>query len=104
MMHALAGSPNSVLHATYDYYDTAQETLIVVAAGSACHSLVRQSRLPQTGVGLDQQAALELLVRDENIKPVDGGTQRCSFTYADDGIDTLVKIIANKNGVASGNI
>ncbi|MDP2239251.1 MAG: bifunctional UDP-4-keto-pentose/UDP-xylose synthase [Burkholderiales bacterium] len=44
------------------------------------------------------------IVRGENIKLVDGGTQRRSFTYVDDGIDALVKIIANKNNVASGNI
>ncbi len=44
------------------------------------------------------------IVRGENIKLVDGGTQRRSFTYVDDGIDALVKIIANKNGVASGKI
>jgi nucleoside-diphosphate-sugar epimerase len=44
------------------------------------------------------------IVRGENIKLVDGGTQRRSFTYVDDGIDALLKIIANKNDVASGNI
>lgn len=44
------------------------------------------------------------IVRGENIKLVDGGRQRRSFTYVDDGIDALIKIIDNKNGVASGNI
>jgi len=44
------------------------------------------------------------IVRGENIKLVDGGTQKRAFTYIDDGIDALVKIIANKNGIANGNI
>ncbi len=44
------------------------------------------------------------IVRGENIKLVDGGKQRRSFTYVDDGIDALIKIIDNKNGIASGNI
>ena len=35
---------------------------------------------------------------------VDGGAQRRSFTYIDDGIDALVKIIENKNGAANGRI
>jgi nucleoside-diphosphate-sugar epimerase len=44
------------------------------------------------------------IVRGEPIKLVDGGTQRRSFTYIDDGIAALMKIIANKDGVASGQI
>ena len=44
------------------------------------------------------------IVRGENIKLVDGGQQRRSFTYVDDGIDALMKIIDNKQGIASGNI
>ncbi len=44
------------------------------------------------------------IVRGENISLVDGGQQKRAFTYIDDGIDALVKIIANKNGVASGKI
>jgi len=44
------------------------------------------------------------IVRGEPIKLVDGGTQKRSFTYIDDGIDALVKIIANEDGVASGKI
>lgn len=44
------------------------------------------------------------LVRGEEIKLVDGGTQKRAFTYVDDGIDALVKIIHNKGGVASGQI
>ena len=44
------------------------------------------------------------IVRGENIKLVDGGTQKRAFTYIDDGIDALLKIIANEDKVASGNI
>ncbi|MBI3938816.1 MAG: bifunctional UDP-4-keto-pentose/UDP-xylose synthase [Betaproteobacteria bacterium] len=44
------------------------------------------------------------IVRGENIKLVDGGNQRRSFTYIDDGIDALMKIIENRHGVASGRI
>jgi nucleoside-diphosphate-sugar epimerase len=44
------------------------------------------------------------IVRGENIQLVDGGAQKRSFTYADDGIDALVRIIANEGGVASGKI
>ncbi|MBI2311023.1 MAG: bifunctional UDP-4-keto-pentose/UDP-xylose synthase [Betaproteobacteria bacterium] len=44
------------------------------------------------------------IVRGEEIKLVDGGTQKRSFTYIDDGIDALMKIIENRNGVASGKI
>ncbi|MCB1777965.1 MAG: bifunctional UDP-4-keto-pentose/UDP-xylose synthase [Candidatus Competibacteraceae bacterium] len=44
------------------------------------------------------------IARGESIKLVDGGAQRRSFTYIDDGIDALMKIIANPNSVASGQI
>ena len=44
------------------------------------------------------------IVRGEAIKLVDGGTQKRTFTYIDDGIDALIKIIANDAGVASGKI
>jgi len=44
------------------------------------------------------------IVRGEPIKLVDGGHQKRAFTYIDDGISALMKIIANKDGVASGNI
>jgi nucleoside-diphosphate-sugar epimerase len=44
------------------------------------------------------------IVRGENIKLVDGGRQKRAFTYIDDGIDALMKIIANKNGVAKSQI
>jgi len=44
------------------------------------------------------------IVRGEPIKLVDGGNQKRAFTYIDDGIAALTKIIANDNGVASGKI
>jgi nucleoside-diphosphate-sugar epimerase len=44
------------------------------------------------------------IVRGENISLVDGGRQKRTFTYIDDGVDALMKIIANKNGITSGKI
>jgi len=44
------------------------------------------------------------IVRGETIKLVDGGHQKRTFTYIDDGIDALMKIVDNRDGVASGKI
>ena len=44
------------------------------------------------------------IARGEPIKLVDGGEQRRSFTYIDDGIAALIKIIANTDGVTTGKI
>ena len=44
------------------------------------------------------------IARGEEIKLVDGGRQRRSFTDISDGISALMKIIANAGGCASGNI
>src|SRR6478672_10565079 len=44
------------------------------------------------------------IVRGETISLVDGGFQKRAFTYIDDGIDALMKIIENKDGKASGQI
>jgi nucleoside-diphosphate-sugar epimerase len=44
------------------------------------------------------------IVRGEPIKLVDGGTQKRAFTYIDDGIDALMRIIENRDGVATGKI
>jgi nucleoside-diphosphate-sugar epimerase len=44
------------------------------------------------------------IVRGENIKLVDGGRQKRAFTYVDDGVSALMKIIENKGGVADGQI
>lgn len=44
------------------------------------------------------------IVRGEPIRLVDGGRQKRSFTYVDDGIAALVKIIANVDGIADAKI
>ena len=44
------------------------------------------------------------IVRGEPIRLVDGGAQKRAFADIDDGIDALMKIIENKDGVASGRI
>ncbi|MCC6532549.1 MAG: bifunctional UDP-4-keto-pentose/UDP-xylose synthase [Burkholderiales bacterium] len=44
------------------------------------------------------------IARGEPIRLVEGGRQRRSFTHVDDGIDALMRIIANERGVASGAI
>jgi len=44
------------------------------------------------------------IMRGREIQLVDGGRQKRTFTYIDDGIDALMAIIANKNGIASRKI
>jgi nucleoside-diphosphate-sugar epimerase len=44
------------------------------------------------------------IVRGENIQLVDGGKQKRAFTYIDDGIDALMKVIENRRGIASRQI
>jgi nucleoside-diphosphate-sugar epimerase len=44
------------------------------------------------------------IVRGEPIQLVDGGTQKRTFTYVDDGIGALLRIIANPGGIATGKI
>ncbi len=44
------------------------------------------------------------IVRGEPIKLVDGGSQKRAFTYIDDGIAALMKIIENRGGIATGKI
>ena len=44
------------------------------------------------------------LLRGENLVLVNGGTQRRSFTYIDDGIDALLRIIENREGLANRQI
>ena len=44
------------------------------------------------------------IVRGEPIKLVDGGAQQRAFTYIDDGIAALVKILANPGGKATRQI
>ena len=68
------------------------------------------------GTGLDRLSAnkegnsrvitqfLGNIVRGQSIHLVDGGLQKRAFTYIDDGIDALMKIIENKDNVATGKI
>ena len=44
------------------------------------------------------------ILRGKDIQLVDGGAQRRSFTYIDDGVDALMRIIENKDGGANGRI
>ncbi|MBI3545730.1 MAG: NAD-dependent epimerase/dehydratase family protein, partial [Gammaproteobacteria bacterium] len=44
------------------------------------------------------------ILRGRDIQLVDGGAQRRSFTYIDDGVDALMRIIENKDGCADGRI
>jgi len=44
------------------------------------------------------------LLRGEAIRLVDGGAQRRCFTYVSDGVDALMRIIANKDGAADSQI
>src|SRR5262249_61077665 len=44
------------------------------------------------------------LPRGQPIHLSDGGRQKRAFTYIDDGIDALMKIIANPGGIASRKI
>jgi len=44
------------------------------------------------------------ILRGRDILLVDGGAQRRSFTYIDDGIDALIRIIENKDNAADSRI
>ena len=44
------------------------------------------------------------LLRGEPLQLVDGGQQRRSFTYIEDGIDALMRVILNEGGCADGRI
>ena len=44
------------------------------------------------------------IVRGEPISLVDGGSQQRAFTYIEDAISALVKIIANEDGIADSKI
>ena len=44
------------------------------------------------------------ILRGKDIQLVDGGTQRRSFTYIDDGVDALLRIIENRDGCADSRI
>jgi len=59
---------------------------------------------PKEGSSRVMSQFLGHIVRGEPIKLVDGGSQRRSFTDIEDGVSALMKILENKNGVASGKI
>jgi len=44
------------------------------------------------------------IIHGKNLQLVDGGKQKRCFTYIDDGIEALLKIIANKDGCANSRI
>jgi nucleoside-diphosphate-sugar epimerase len=44
------------------------------------------------------------ILRGKDIQLVDGGAQRRSFTYIDDGIDALIRIIENRDNAADSRI
>ncbi|WOO40694.1 bifunctional UDP-4-keto-pentose/UDP-xylose synthase [Rubellicoccus peritrichatus] len=44
------------------------------------------------------------IITGKPIKLVDGGAQKRSFTFIDDGVDCIMRIIGNENGCASGRI
>jgi nucleoside-diphosphate-sugar epimerase len=47
---------------------------------------------------------LSNIVFGNDLQLVDGGEQKRCFTYIDDGISALMKIIENQNGIATGKI
>ncbi|MDD2558446.1 MAG: bifunctional UDP-4-keto-pentose/UDP-xylose synthase [Desulfuromonadaceae bacterium] len=59
---------------------------------------------PQEGSSRVLTQFLGHIVRGENISLVDGGQQKRAFTHISDGIDGLMRIIDNKDGIASGKI
>ncbi|MFT3742365.1 MAG: bifunctional UDP-4-keto-pentose/UDP-xylose synthase [Gammaproteobacteria bacterium] len=60
--------------------------------------------IPHAGSSRVVTQFLSNIVHGQNIQLVDGGKQQRSFTYIDDGIDCLLKIIANQNDCATGEI
>jgi nucleoside-diphosphate-sugar epimerase len=59
--------------------------------------------LPKGGVRVITQFISNIFY-GRNLQLVDGGKQKRSFTFIDDGIDALIKIIENKNNAADGRI
>src|SRR5260364_430014 len=59
---------------------------------------------PKEGSSRVVSQLLGQLVRGAPIRLVDGGYQKRAFTDIDDGIDALMRIIENPNGIASGKI
>lgn len=59
--------------------------------------------LPEGGVRVLTQF-ISNIYYGKNLELVDGGKQKRSFTFIDDAIEALVKIIANKNNCTDGKI
>lgn len=59
---------------------------------------------PKAGSSRVVSQFISHIIHGKDIQLVDGGLQRRSFTFLDDGIDCLLKIIANANGNANGRI
>jgi nucleoside-diphosphate-sugar epimerase len=47
---------------------------------------------------------LHNIIQGKTIKLVDGGSQRRCFTFIEDGVECIMRIIENRNGAASGRI
>jgi len=61
-------------------------------------------REPKEGSSRVLTQFISNIVHGMDIQLVDGGQQRRSFTYIEDGLDALMRIIENKNGCADGRI
>lgn len=59
---------------------------------------------PKEGSSRVVSQFLSNILHGKNIQLVNGGEQRRSFTFIDDGIDALLKIIENKDNCADGHI
>jgi len=104
LLHGASSEKDLVLQVveqqTKDAADSYFDSLntMMITGTMAQREVLRNKLLSRPGV-LDAR-----IVRGEPIKLVDGGTQKRAFTYIDDGIAALMKIIENRAGVASGRI
>lgn len=61
-------------------------------------------RRPEPGSSRVVSQFLGALMRGEPLQLVGGGEQRRAFTYIDDGVDALLRILRNEGGRAEGRI
>ena len=107
------------IHRSRWIYSTAKQMMDRVIWAYGTHRKLRFTIFRPfnwTGIGLDDIDSkgkgsarvitqfLGNVLRGENLVLVDAGMARRSFTYVDDCIDALMKIIENKGGVAYGKI
>ncbi len=107
------------IHRSRWIYSTAKQMMDRVIWAYGTHRKLRFTIFRPfnwTGIGLDDidrkgkgsarviTQFLGNVLRGENLILVDAGMARRSFTYVDDCIDALMKIIENKNGIAYGKI